>query len=157
MRTMKPNQISLFYQVPFRLIDELMQYRTKQSQYGIKWRNRKPIPGKKYNLGGSIKRENATCASLYVTKCPKDPSQEFYKKQWHETLGRIEVLKDEIEAQEIAWHEVNSERLEIECDYKERTNDYNQCESDYELVRDELEAIKANRLYQFLEWLGLLN
>ena len=32
----------------------------------------------------------------------------------------------------------------------------NECEKDYEIVRDELEAIQGHSLYQFLNWLGFL-
>lgn len=63
---MKPEQESLFYQVPLALVEDLMKYRTKNSRYTINWKNRKPVKGKQYGYGGGLRRADATTASLYV-------------------------------------------------------------------------------------------
>ena len=56
--------------VPLPLMDEIRKYHKHHSVYFHRWKMRKPIPGEKYGWGGSLKRENATAADLYVDLTP---------------------------------------------------------------------------------------
>lgn len=57
---------SVLKNIPLKLMDKIRQYHKHKGIYSVRWNMRKPIPDQKYGWGGSLKRENATAADMYV-------------------------------------------------------------------------------------------
>ncbi len=72
---MTTREESLFKNVPIELMEQLMLYRTKKSVHGLTWKNRQPKPGQHFGFGGSLRREHARSASLYLVGEPEDVRQ----------------------------------------------------------------------------------
>lgn len=62
----KRNLNSTLKNVPLDLMDEIRKYATKPSTFKIRWKYREPKKGKKYGYGGSLRREDAQSADMYV-------------------------------------------------------------------------------------------
>lgn len=61
-----PTTASILKNVPLELMDEINKHQTINSEKKIRWKFREPIPPAKFGSGGSLKREDARSADMYV-------------------------------------------------------------------------------------------
>lgn len=126
-----PRQLnSVLKNVPLELMDQVRQFRTKNSRYNIRWKMREPKEGKKYSWGGSLKRENATSADLYVDF--NDRYWEGFEAGRKSQLEKTEVYKNELSRSQLACIERGKENEALEYRIEEN-----------EKLKDQVKELKA--------------
>ena len=58
---------SVLKNVPLPLMDKIRKYKTKSSIYEVQWRYREAKKGEKYHWAGSLRRDQAKSADMYVS------------------------------------------------------------------------------------------
>ena len=99
---------SVLKNVPLPLMDKIRKYKTKSSIYEVQWRYREAKKGEKYHWAGSLRRDQAKSADMYVStrtyerKC-WDHEEESYRRRL-DTLNA--ELKNALEAVEVTAAEL---------------------------------------------------
>ena len=88
---------SVLKNVPLSLMDTIRKYSTKNSNQVVRWKFREPKKGEKYGWGGSLRRENAQSADMYVDT---DRTQWVPKWQYEQAINRSIELEKENHAQQ---------------------------------------------------------
>jgi len=100
---------SVLKNVPLPLMDKIRKYKTKSSIYEVQWRYREAKKGEKYHWAGSLRRDQAKSADMYVStrtyerKC-WDHEEESYRRRL-DTLNA--ELKNALEAVEVTAVELS--------------------------------------------------
>ena len=75
---------SVLKNVPLPLMDKIRKYKTKSSIYEVQWRYREPKKGKKYHWAGSLRRDQAKSADMYVSTRTYDMKQSRIMEEGYE-------------------------------------------------------------------------
>ena len=67
---------SVLKNVPLPLMDKIRKYKTKSSIYEVTWRYREAKKGEKYHWAGSLRRDQAKSADMYVS------TRKYERKCW---------------------------------------------------------------------------
>jgi len=108
---------SVLKNVPLPLMDKIRKYKTKSSIYEVQWRYREAKKGEKYHWAGSLRRDQAKSADMYVStrtyerKC-WDHEEESYRRRL-DTLNA--ELKNALECVEVTAAELT------ECQQENKT------------------------------------
>ena len=110
---------SVLKNVPLELRDKLMSYQTKPSIHRIRWKFRQPKKGGKYGWGGTLKREEARSADMYVDSYQGREElkenlkhiMENYrlKEEKQRLLGRIDILEARLSSFEEFYRFIENE------------------------------------------------
>lgn len=110
---------SVLKNVPLELRDKLMSYQTKPSIHRIRWKFRQPKKGCKYGWGGTLKREEARSADMYVDSYQGREElkenlkhiMENYrlKEEKQRLLGRIDILEARLSSFEEFYRFIENE------------------------------------------------
>lgn len=110
---------SVLKNVPLELRDKLMSYQTKPSIHKIRWKFRQPKKGCKYGWGGTLKREEARSADMYVDSYQGREElkenlkhiMENYrlKEEKQRLLGRIDILEARLSSFEEFYRFIENE------------------------------------------------
>ena len=93
---------SVLKNVPLSLMDTIRKYSTKNSNQVVRWKFREPKKGEKYGWGGSLRRENAQSADMYVDT---DRTQWVPKWQYEQAINRSIELEEKMETRRIEQQE----------------------------------------------------
>mgnify|MGYP003137130132 CR=1 FL=1 len=85
---------SVLKNVPLPLMDRIRKYRTKNSIYEVNWKYREPKKGEKYRFGGTLRRDQAKSADMYVST--REFHQELFQKVRNDYKEEIEMLKAQL-------------------------------------------------------------
>ena len=83
---------SVLKNVPIDMMWELRKYHTPNAHQEIRWRARQPVVGKKFDVFGNLKWEDAKSADLYAYN--RKPSKQ-YSDHWSELYDEHELLKEQ--------------------------------------------------------------
>jgi len=82
---------SVLKNVPIDMMWELRKYHTPNAIQEIRWRARQPVVGKKFDVFGNLKWEDAQSADLYAyNRKPSKNEYELLKKQLAPLEHRVE-------------------------------------------------------------------
>ena len=99
---------SLLKNVPLPLMDKIRTYKTPNSIYEVQWRFREPKKGEKFSYAGSLRRDQAKSADMYVSTQTYDMKQRRIMEEGYEnTIGMLNAeLKNALEAVEVTAAEL---------------------------------------------------
>lgn len=93
---------SVLKNVPLSLMDTIRKYSTKNANQVVRWKFREPKKGEKYGWGGSLRRENAQSADMYVDT---DHTQWVPKWQYEQAINRSIELEEKMETRRVEQQE----------------------------------------------------
>ena len=85
---------SVLKNVPLPLMDKIRKYKTKSSIYEVQWRYREAKKGEKYHWAGSLRRDQAKSADMYVSTRTYDMKQRRIMEEGYEKS--IDILNAEL-------------------------------------------------------------
>ena len=85
---------SVLKNVPLPLMDKIRKYKTKSSIYEVQWRYREAKKGEKYHWAGSLRRDQAKSADMYVSTQTYDMKQRRIMEEGYEKS--IDILNAEL-------------------------------------------------------------
>ena len=85
---------SVLKNVPLPLMDKIRKYKTKSSIYEVTWRYREAKKGEKYHWAGSLRRDQAKSADMYVSTRTYDMKQRRIMEEGYEKS--IDMLNAEL-------------------------------------------------------------
>ena len=107
---------SVLKNVPLPLMDKIRKYRTRNSIYEVNWKYREPKKGEKYAWGGTLRRDKAKSADMYVSTRKHElgkfaQEREANSKYIDELLHNIELLEDQLNSRNADKDEIESKAL----------------------------------------------
>ena len=108
---------SLLKNVPLPLMDKIRKYKTQNSIYEVTWRYREPKKGEKFSYAGSLRRDQAKSADMYVSTQTYDMKQRRIMEEGYEnTIDMLNAeLKNALECVEVTAAELT------ECQQENKT------------------------------------
>ncbi len=99
---------SVLKNVPLPLMDKIRKYKTKSSIYEVQWRYREAKKGEKYHWAGSLRRDQAKSADMYVSTQTYDMKQRRIMEEGYEnTIDMLNAeLKNALECVEVTAAEL---------------------------------------------------
>lgn len=99
---------SLLKNVPLPLMDKIRTYKTKNSIYEVSWRYREAKKGEKFSYAGSLRRDQAKSADMYVSTQTYDMKQRRIMEEGYEdTIGMLKAeLKNALDCVEVTAAEL---------------------------------------------------
>ena len=99
---------SVLKNVPLPLMDKIRKYKTLNSIYEVTWKCREPKKGEKYGYGGSLRRDQAKSADMYVSTRTYDMKQRRIMEEGYRNLtdGLKAELKNALDCVEVTAAEL---------------------------------------------------